>query len=194
MKTCKTWIAIIAPLALAATACTTDDLTTDEDESVSSAEEALIIDELDIPAPANRNYILGDGFDSMTQSFKATCVENSGTLPPSAGSGSVIFDREMTASQVDSMFSMSSDVKARYGAYNASVRAAFTRSTQSRRTSINVVFGATYDLRTLRFKESGARIVGTLARQLASLGEGSLGAVGICGGGGQGSALVLRAV
>lgn len=41
---------------------------------------------------------------------------------------------------------------------------------------------------------SGARIVGTLARQLASLGEGSLGAVGICGGGGQGSALVLRAV
>ncbi|GAB2573613.1 acetyl-CoA C-acyltransferase [Leucobacter ruminantium] len=41
---------------------------------------------------------------------------------------------------------------------------------------------------------SGARIVGTLARQLASLGGGSLGAVGICGGGGQGSALVLRAV
>ncbi|MCB1273371.1 MAG: acetyl-CoA C-acyltransferase [Leucobacter sp.] len=41
---------------------------------------------------------------------------------------------------------------------------------------------------------SGARIVGTLARQLAQLGEGSLGAVGICGGGGQGSAVVLRAV
>lgn len=41
---------------------------------------------------------------------------------------------------------------------------------------------------------SGARIVGTLARQLAALGAGSLGAVGICGGGGQGSAIVLRAV
>ncbi|XPP27333.1 MAG: acetyl-CoA C-acyltransferase [Leucobacter sp.] len=41
---------------------------------------------------------------------------------------------------------------------------------------------------------SGARIVGTLARQLAALGSGSLGAVGICGGGGQGSAIVLRAV
>ncbi|WP_449282744.1 acetyl-CoA C-acyltransferase [Leucobacter sp.] len=41
---------------------------------------------------------------------------------------------------------------------------------------------------------SGARIVGTLARQLAELGEGSLGAVGICGGGGQGSAVVLRAL
>ena len=41
---------------------------------------------------------------------------------------------------------------------------------------------------------SGARIVGTLARQLAELGPGSLGAVGICGGGGQGSAIVLRAV
>lgn len=41
---------------------------------------------------------------------------------------------------------------------------------------------------------SGARIVGTLARQLASLGSGSLGAIGICGGGGQGSAVVLRAV
>ncbi|EYT54863.1 acetyl-CoA acetyltransferase [Leucobacter sp. UCD-THU] len=41
---------------------------------------------------------------------------------------------------------------------------------------------------------SGARIVGTLARQLAELGSGSLGAVGICGGGGQGSAVVLRAV
>ena len=41
---------------------------------------------------------------------------------------------------------------------------------------------------------SGARIVGTLARQLAAAGSGTLGAVGICGGGGQGSALVLRAV
>ena len=41
---------------------------------------------------------------------------------------------------------------------------------------------------------SGARIVGTLARQLAELGAGSLGAVGICGGGGQGSAVILRAL
>lgn len=41
---------------------------------------------------------------------------------------------------------------------------------------------------------SGARIVGTLARQLAELGLGSLGAVGICGGGGQGSAVILRAL
>lgn len=41
---------------------------------------------------------------------------------------------------------------------------------------------------------SGARIVGTLARQLSAAGSGSLGAVGICGGGGQGSAVVLRAV
>ena len=41
---------------------------------------------------------------------------------------------------------------------------------------------------------SGARIIGTLARQLAELGAGSLGAVGICGGGGQGSAVVLRAL
>ncbi len=41
---------------------------------------------------------------------------------------------------------------------------------------------------------SGARIVGTLARQLAEAGSGTLGAVGICGGGGQGSAIVLRAV
>lgn len=41
---------------------------------------------------------------------------------------------------------------------------------------------------------SGARIVGTLARRLADAGSGSLGAVGICGGGGQGSAVVLRAV
>ena len=41
---------------------------------------------------------------------------------------------------------------------------------------------------------SGARIVGHLARRLAGLGPGSLGAAGICGGGGQGSAIVLRAV
>lgn len=41
---------------------------------------------------------------------------------------------------------------------------------------------------------SGARIVGTLARQLAALGSGALGAAGICGGGGQGSAVVLRAM
>lgn len=41
---------------------------------------------------------------------------------------------------------------------------------------------------------SGARIVGTLARRLHDLGPGSLGAVGICGGGGQGSAIVLRGI
>lgn len=41
---------------------------------------------------------------------------------------------------------------------------------------------------------SGARVVGTLARQLAEKGSGSLGAIGICGGGGQGTAVVLRAV
>lgn len=41
---------------------------------------------------------------------------------------------------------------------------------------------------------SGTRIVGTLARQLAEAGTGSVGAVGICGGGGQGSAVILRAV
>lgn len=39
---------------------------------------------------------------------------------------------------------------------------------------------------------SGARIVGTLARQLAELGPRQLGAAGICGGGGQGSAVILR--
>jgi len=41
---------------------------------------------------------------------------------------------------------------------------------------------------------SGARIVGTLARQLQDLGSGSLGAIGICGGGGQGSAVLVRAL
>lgn len=41
---------------------------------------------------------------------------------------------------------------------------------------------------------SGARIVGHLARQLAWAGAGTLGAAGICGGGGQGSAIVLEAV
>lgn len=41
---------------------------------------------------------------------------------------------------------------------------------------------------------SGARIVGTLARQLAERGSGAVGSAGICGGGGQGSAVVLRAL
>lgn len=41
---------------------------------------------------------------------------------------------------------------------------------------------------------SGARIIGTLARQLAELGAGSVGATGICGGGGQGSSVILRAL
>ncbi|WP_457973419.1 acetyl-CoA C-acyltransferase [Arthrobacter sp. D1-17] len=41
---------------------------------------------------------------------------------------------------------------------------------------------------------SGARIVGTLARQVAQLGPGRLGAAAICGGGGQGSAVILRSV
>jgi acetyl-CoA C-acetyltransferase len=41
---------------------------------------------------------------------------------------------------------------------------------------------------------SGARIIGTLARQLAELGSGQLGAAGICGGGGQGSAVILRSL
>jgi len=41
---------------------------------------------------------------------------------------------------------------------------------------------------------SGARIVGHLARRLAREGSGSLGAAGICGGGGQGSAVILRAI
>jgi acetyl-CoA C-acetyltransferase len=39
---------------------------------------------------------------------------------------------------------------------------------------------------------SGARIAGHLARRLAALGPGSLGVAAICGGGGQGSALVLE--
>lgn len=41
---------------------------------------------------------------------------------------------------------------------------------------------------------SGARIVGHLARTLGTLGVGSIGAAGICGGGGQGSAIVLKAL
>ncbi|MDO5053510.1 MAG: acetyl-CoA C-acyltransferase [Pseudoclavibacter sp.] len=41
---------------------------------------------------------------------------------------------------------------------------------------------------------SGARIAGSLARQLQRLGPDRLGAAGICGGGGQGSALVLRSL
>jgi acetyl-CoA C-acetyltransferase len=41
---------------------------------------------------------------------------------------------------------------------------------------------------------SGTRIIGTLARQLAEKGPGQLGAAGICGGGGQGSAVILRSL
>jgi acetyl-CoA C-acetyltransferase len=41
---------------------------------------------------------------------------------------------------------------------------------------------------------SGARIVGHLARRLSEMGPGSVGAAGICGGGGQGSAIVLEAL
>lgn len=41
---------------------------------------------------------------------------------------------------------------------------------------------------------SGARIAGHLARRLAVLGAGSLGVAAICGGGGQGAALVLEGV
>lgn len=41
---------------------------------------------------------------------------------------------------------------------------------------------------------SGARIVGHLARRLAASGPGAIGAAGICGGGGQGSAIILEAV
>jgi acetyl-CoA C-acetyltransferase len=40
---------------------------------------------------------------------------------------------------------------------------------------------------------SGARIVGHLARRIAAAGPGSRGAAGICGGGGQGSAVILEA-
>ncbi|MDO9397465.1 MAG: acetyl-CoA C-acyltransferase [Herbiconiux sp.] len=41
---------------------------------------------------------------------------------------------------------------------------------------------------------SGTRIVGHLARRLEAEGQGSLGAAGICGGGGQGAAVILQAV
>ncbi|QWT24129.1 acetyl-CoA C-acyltransferase [Subtercola sp. PAMC28395] len=41
---------------------------------------------------------------------------------------------------------------------------------------------------------SGTRIVGHLARRLQALGRGNIGAAGICGGGGQGSAVVLSAL
>jgi acetyl-CoA C-acetyltransferase len=41
---------------------------------------------------------------------------------------------------------------------------------------------------------SGARIVGHLARRLQALGSGAIGAAGICGGGGQGSAILLEAI
>ena len=41
---------------------------------------------------------------------------------------------------------------------------------------------------------SGARIVGHLALRLAAQGTGARGAAGICGGGGQGSAVILEAV
>jgi acetyl-CoA C-acetyltransferase len=41
---------------------------------------------------------------------------------------------------------------------------------------------------------SGARIVGHLARQLAQFPSGSIAAAGICGGGGQGSAILLEAL
>lgn len=41
---------------------------------------------------------------------------------------------------------------------------------------------------------SGVRIVGHLARTLKKLGAGKIGAAGICGGGGQGSAILLEAI
>jgi acetyl-CoA C-acetyltransferase len=41
---------------------------------------------------------------------------------------------------------------------------------------------------------SGNRIVGHLGRRLEALGSGSIGVAGICGGGGQGSAVILEAV
>ncbi|WP_166845350.1 acetyl-CoA C-acyltransferase [Isoptericola sp. BMS4] len=40
---------------------------------------------------------------------------------------------------------------------------------------------------------SGARVVGHLARRLAALGSGAVGAAALCGGGGQGSAVLLEA-
>ena len=41
---------------------------------------------------------------------------------------------------------------------------------------------------------SGTRIVGTLAREISSIGAGTIGGAGICGGGGQGSSLILEAL
>jgi acetyl-CoA C-acetyltransferase len=41
---------------------------------------------------------------------------------------------------------------------------------------------------------SGTRIVGTLARGISLVGPGTLGGAGICGGGGQGSAMILEAL
>lgn len=41
---------------------------------------------------------------------------------------------------------------------------------------------------------SGARIVGTLAREIATMGSGTPGGAGICGGGGQGSAIIIEAL
>ena len=41
---------------------------------------------------------------------------------------------------------------------------------------------------------SGARIVGHLARNLQRIGSGSIGAIGICGGGGQGVGIVVEAI
>ncbi|TXN29968.1 acetyl-CoA C-acyltransferase [Lacisediminihabitans profunda] len=41
---------------------------------------------------------------------------------------------------------------------------------------------------------SGTRIVGHLARRVQRLGKGSIGAAGICGGGGQGSAIIIEAL
>tara|TARA_B110000503_G_scaffold107583_1_gene160784 strand:- start:198 stop:605 length:408 start_codon:yes stop_codon:yes gene_type:complete len=41
---------------------------------------------------------------------------------------------------------------------------------------------------------SGTRIVGTLAREISLMGAGALGGAGICGGGGQGSAIILEAL
>src|SRR6185312_13584441 len=41
---------------------------------------------------------------------------------------------------------------------------------------------------------SGTRIVGHLARRLTAAGSGSIGAAGLCGGGGQGSAIILQSL